>query len=164
MKPPLRILALTSTSKGVAFALLEASQGLADWGLLHVRVADVGHALSRVLALAADHAADLVVVEDWSEPRSRRRDVARVFLVTLLSACEERALGTARASRAEARLRFTGRSTSSKFALAQAVATRFPELAHRLPPKRKAWMSEDPRFAIFEAVALASLAAGPDRS
>jgi hypothetical protein len=40
--------------------------------------------------------------------------------------------------------------------LATAVAQRFPdELAARLPPKRKAWASEDARMDIFEAVALA---------
>jgi hypothetical protein len=33
---------------------------------------------------------------------------------------------------------------------------RFPEeLGHRLPPKRKPWMSEDYRMGIFDAVALA---------
>jgi hypothetical protein len=29
------------------------------------------------------------------------------------------------------------------------IAARFPELAARLPPERKRWMSEDPRMAIF---------------
>jgi hypothetical protein len=37
--------------------------------------------------------------------------------------------------------------------MAQAVAARFPELAPRLPPQRKPWMSEDCRMAIFDAAA-----------
>jgi hypothetical protein len=40
--------------------------------------------------------------------------------------------------------------------LAEILATRFPEeLAPRLPPKRKPWISEDYRMDIFDAVALA---------
>jgi hypothetical protein len=101
---------------------------------------------------------DLVVVEDWSAPGSLRRDVVRVLLATLVAACDERALATARISRTATRERFAHSSRASKYALAQAVAARFPELAHRLPPKRKPWMSEDPRFAIFEAAALTTLA------
>jgi hypothetical protein len=46
-----------------------------------------------------------------------------------------------------------GRGT--KHALAEIIAKRFPgELASRLPPKRKPWMSEDYRMSIFDAVAL----------
>ena len=49
-----------------------------------------------------------------------------------------------------------GDAKGTKFAVAQALATQFPvELAARLPPKRRAWMSEDPRMDIFDAVSLA---------
>ena len=41
-------------------------------------------------------------------------------------------------------------------ALAEMLAGKFPEeLASRLPPKRRPWMSEDPRMDIFDAVGLA---------
>jgi hypothetical protein len=44
----------------------------------------------------------------------------------------------------------------TKHALAEIIAERFPkELGFRLPPKRRAWMSEDSRMDIFDAVALA---------
>jgi hypothetical protein len=44
----------------------------------------------------------------------------------------------------------------TKHALAEIFAKRFPEeLASRLPPKRRLWMSEDYRMHIFDAVALA---------
>lgn len=43
----------------------------------------------------------------------------------------------------------------TKHALAEILAKQFSEeLASRLPPKRKAWMSEDYRMDIFDAVAL----------
>jgi hypothetical protein len=44
----------------------------------------------------------------------------------------------------------------TKHALAEIVAKRFPdELASRLPPKRKPWVSEYYQMDIFDAVTLA---------
>jgi hypothetical protein len=42
----------------------------------------------------------------------------------------------------------------SKHDVAVSLAERFPELRPRLPRKRKAWTSEDPRMRIFDALAL----------
>ena len=39
------------------------------------------------------------------------------------------------------------------YEVARAVADHLPELAPRLPPRRKPWMSQDERMSIFEAVA-----------
>ena len=38
--------------------------------------------------------------------------------------------------------------------IAAALARIFPELQWKLPPKRRAWQSEHPRMAMFDAVAL----------
>ncbi|MDB6018025.1 MAG: hypothetical protein JWR19_2514 [Pedosphaera sp.] len=44
----------------------------------------------------------------------------------------------------------------TKHSIAEILAQRFPEeLGDRLPPKRLAWMSEDDRLYMFDAVALA---------
>jgi hypothetical protein len=44
---------------------------------------------------------------------------------------------------------------TTKHQIAVVIAGKFPELAPRLPPVRKPWMTEDARMAIFDAVALA---------
>jgi hypothetical protein len=44
----------------------------------------------------------------------------------------------------------------TKHALAEIVARQFPEqLSSKLPPKRKAWVSEHYQMGIFDAMALA---------
>ena len=49
-----------------------------------------------------------------------------------------------------------GDETGTKQEIAEQLAKQFPdELSSRLPPKRKAWKSEDARMDIFEAVGLA---------
>jgi hypothetical protein len=49
-----------------------------------------------------------------------------------------------------------GNDKGTKHVVAEVIAQRFPEeLGFRLPPKRRAWMSEDSRIDIFDAAALA---------
>ena len=40
----------------------------------------------------------------------------------------------------------------TKYQIATTIAERLPELAPRLPPFRKPWLSEDYRMSIFDAV------------
>jgi hypothetical protein len=56
-------------------------------------------------------------------------------------------------SRAAIQNAFRGHNRN-KYDVATIVATRFPELAARLPAKRKSWESEVPRMSIFDAAAL----------
>ena len=56
----------------------------------------------------------------------------------------------------QVRMQLVGESRATKFAVARTLAEKFPtELGTRLPPKRRPWMSEDPRMDIFDAVGLA---------
>ena len=44
---------------------------------------------------------------------------------------------------------------TNKDAVARLIVQQFPELERFLPPKRRPWMPEDERMAIFDALALA---------
>ena len=56
----------------------------------------------------------------------------------------------------QVRTQLLGAAKGTKFAVSQMLAEKFPaELGTRLPPKRRPWMSEDPRMDIFDAVGLA---------
>jgi hypothetical protein len=56
----------------------------------------------------------------------------------------------------QVRTQLLGAAKGTKFAVARTLAEKFStELGTRLPPKRRPWMSEDPRMDIFDAVGLA---------
>lgn len=80
-------------------------------------------------------------------------------LVQLIRAMQglgtSRALAVVRFARADIRRCFALLEARTKPEIAAAIAQHFPELAPRLPPKRKIWMSEDERMSIFDAVSLA---------
>ncbi len=50
-----------------------------------------------------------------------------------------------------------GNANGTKHEMAKMLAQRFPDLAAKLPPKRRAWESEDGRMDIFDAVGLATV-------
>lgn len=49
---------------------------------------------------------------------------------------------------------FDSLGVRTKHERAKMASSMLPALSHRLPPKRKAWSSEDPRMSPFEAAAL----------
>jgi len=50
---------------------------------------------------------------------------------------------------------FSEVGVSTKHQIAGAISSTFPELAPRLPPPRRTWMSEDEGMSVFDAAAFA---------
>ena len=96
-----------------------------------------------------------IVLEDLSAKDSRRSARIQALSKRIIAVAESRNVTVALFSRKQVRQIFFPDGQGTKYALAQILATRFPEeLAFRLPPKRRPWMSEDYRMDIFDAVAL----------
>lgn len=148
-----RVLAIYPKSGGFGFAVLEGTDRLIDWGVVQVKENKNERCLERIRQLAKLYEPNLVVTED---PQKGSRRGTRVK--ELLVAVRQLVKGLCRwkgLSRKQVHHTFRGSSKITKFIIARGIAERFPELASRLPPKRKPWMSEDPRMAMFDATALA---------
>jgi Holliday junction resolvasome RuvABC endonuclease subunit len=149
-----RVLAIDPTSKGFGFAVLEGPVFLADWGNKDAGRADSILALRHLGGLLDHYRPDVVVVEDVTKEGSRRRARVREMIGSIESIAAGRGILLARVSRHQVRVAFGGPCVT-KQQIATAIADHFPELVPRLPPRRKAWMSEDERMAIFDAVSFA---------
>lgn len=151
-----RILAVDPCTKGFGFAILEGPENLIDWGVKEVNGNDKNaRCVERIEDLIAYYQPDIIVVEDFTGKGSRRcvriqdliRDIARL--------AEQKRLRARRFSRSSVRESFSQFGASTKNEIATAIGKHFAELAPRVPPFRKCWMSEDYRMSIFDAVALA---------
>ena len=148
-----RILAIAPNSCGFGFAVLEGSERLIDWRVVQVREDKHQRALIRIATLREHYKPDVVVTED--PETSRRSKRVRMLLAairhkTILARIKWKGLSKDQVHKA-----FRGSGQITKYTVAHGISERFPELAPRLPPPRKPWMSEDSRMAIFQAVALA---------
>lgn len=152
-------LALDTTSGGFAFAVLQGSDTLLDWACREVRKKEPQTWRRRIDALVARYEPNLLVLPDVED--SRRGKWAKHFTQDIESLASEKGIAVRRVSRREVQEQFKD-SGAAKYAIAVASTRRFPELASRLPPQRKPWMSEDKRMSIFDALSFAVTAAAQD--
>lgn len=150
-----RVLAAYPSSRGFGFAVMEAGI-LVDWGAKNVRKDKNATSLKQVEKLLAHYRPGLIVLPDNQAKTARSAERIRTLIQQIAELAGSQNIPVLLFSQPEVRRRFFSKGLGTKHALAQLLAEQFPdELGFRLPPKRKAWMSEDYRMAIFDAVALA---------
>ena len=149
------ILAIDPTSRGFAFAVLEAPAFLVDWGE-RIVPAKTGGLLRKVDELLSRYEPDLLVIEDLAVPGARRRKRASQEIRSIELLALKRGLSAERISRLAVIDAFA--PAKSKFEVALRLAETFPALGERLPRKRKAWTTEDARMNIFDALGFAAAA------
>jgi hypothetical protein len=154
------ILAIDPTSRGFAFAVLEAPAFLVDWGE-RIVPAKAGDLLRKVDELLSCYEPTLLVVEDLAVPGARRRKRASTEIRSIELLALKRGLAVKRISRLGVIDAFA--PGKSKFEVALRLTEIFPALAERLPRKRKAWATEDARMNVFDALGFAALLAGRAR-
>jgi hypothetical protein len=97
----------------------------------------------------------VLVVEDANDESSRRSKRVRRLIDMVAAQAQERGIVVARYSRAELLAVFAKAGARTKDDIAAVVARVVPDLAPRLPPRRRIWESQHHSMAIFEAAALA---------
>ena len=149
-----RILAIAPTSRGVAFAVLEAKDSLVDWGVKTVQEDKNVNSLTKVEELIAQYHPGVLVLHDTKD--SRRSQRVKALSQKIVAMAETRDVRVKLLSQEQIRRTYFFDGLGTKQEIAEIIAQRFPdELGTRLPQKRKAWMSEQYQMGIFDAVALA---------
>jgi RNase H-fold protein (predicted Holliday junction resolvase) len=153
---PTRIFAVDPTTKGFGYAVLESPFRLVDWGLAHVSGEKESGAVARFEELLDQFRPDVVVLEDSSAPGSRRRPRVQKLLRKLQETARDRGIAVHAIPRLAVIECFSSPDErATKYSITQRLAETFPELAVKVPRRRKPWQSEDERMATFDALALA---------
>ena len=153
---PTRIFALDPTTKGFGYAILETPFRLVDWGLAHVSGEKDSGAGARFEELLDQYRPDIVILEDSAAPGSRRRPRVQKLLGKLQDTARERGIAVHTIPRLAVIECFSSpEKRATKFSITEHLAETFPELAEKMPQRRKIYQSEDERIATFDALALA---------
>ena len=150
-----RILAIDPTHRGFGFVVLEEPLALIDWGLRYVPTLNEKEHVRRVVDLLRLVVPDVVVVEDVRHPSCRRGTRVRRLIEAIEQAGRREHMSVRRVARADVRRWYAKIGSSNKDSVAAVIVDQFPELESILPPKRKTWMPEDQRMAVFDAATLA---------
>lgn len=156
-RPTVRTLGLDPAPRGIAFVVLDGRDYLIDWGIPVLKTRTTREADRKVRFLIARFAPTFLVVEHHTLTRRRRR--ARRIIEKIGSTGDALGLPVIEVSRPQVREHFS-QTDGTKYEIALALAALFPELEHRLPRKRKPWMSEDERMNIFDALSFVATALG----
>jgi hypothetical protein len=149
---PKRILALDVRPRSFGYVIFEGPDQLLDWGVKSFRkgVNAVQVPRGRKLEWLQEDYLPAVIVLREPGPGSKRRRLVN----TVRAKAESFGIAVRLLPSQAIRKAFAGPEQQTKYAMACALAERFPELRWALPPKRKCWQSEDYRMSIFDAAAL----------
>jgi Holliday junction resolvasome RuvABC endonuclease subunit len=151
-----RVLAISPSTRGFGYAVLEGEQTLVDWGVKHVETDRNAQCVAKVKEMLIHYRPDVMVLQDHSGKDSRRSIRIRTLSGQIVALASKQKVKIMLFSRDQVVRLFVPNGKATRHARAELLATRFPsELGLRLPPKRRPWMSEDYRMDIFDAVALA---------
>lgn len=150
----IRVLAIDPTTRGFGFVVVEGADRLVDWGLRDIREDKEQRTVEKLDGLLSLYAPSLLVVEDVDDPSSRRSPRVRNMVRLLGGMAVQRGVEIRPVAPAKVRACFARSGATTKYQITGALCDRFPELVWYRPPRRRLWMSEDERMAIFDAASL----------
>lgn len=147
-------LAIDPTSRGFGYALFEGPQTPLDWGTTEIRSDQNLKSLERITKLIRFYHPEVLILEDCSKEQGRRCERTKILLDQIAEYAQSQKIPLVKYSSDRVREVFSFFDVDNKQQIAQKICEWLPELAPRIPPERKPWMSEDRRMGIFDAVAL----------
>jgi hypothetical protein len=141
----LRLIAFAA-ARGRIGSVVLAGDTLIDWRISDKAAESPEHAAAHAQRLFADFAPDVVVTEEVEMARHKSMH-SRALITAIAEAAERNQLMAVSLPREH---RFP-----NKYAEADALVERFPELAPWKPPKRRFYDNEPRNTVLFEALALA---------
>jgi hypothetical protein len=154
-KVPL-VLGLALYTRGFGFALVHGGQ-IVNWGTTKPEPGENTSqwSVKRLKSLISQWKPDAVIFEDSLAEDSLRGPRLRRLTKQMMAVAQKRGLVVKSISRTKLAEIVTGNKNATKYEIAETILKQFPnELTAWLPPKRKAWMRENPKLRVFDAVAL----------
>src|SRR5258708_5293663 len=149
------VLSIYPFSRGFAFVLFEGPDSPFDWGVKEVKEKHKNtRTLDEIKKLIDRYRPEVLVIEDLTSGESRRTSRIRKLYPMLMHLAASADADVYRCEKRQLQECFGFVGAGSKSEIAKAIAIQIPAFAHRIPPLRKAWMSEDPRQTLFDAAAL----------
>ena len=154
---PDRVLALDIRRSRFGFVVLEGAERLLDWGICRLtRRSESCYAVMRrrivrlldtydptfVVSQEVDHFKKILINKSAPVANVVREEAKRHG--SMWQTLEARTV----------RSFFRNHDATNKAEIASTLAEWYPDIAWKLPPKRKPWQSEDYRMSVFDAAAL----------
>ncbi len=149
------VLSIYPFSRGFAFVFFESPNSPFDWGVKVIKEKQKNtKTLDEIKKLIDRYRPEVLVIEDTTNGNTRRTSRIRKLYRMLVHLAEAEYVELYRCSKSAVKECFASVGAGTKYEIAKAIAIQIPGFAHRIPPLRKPWMSEDTRQSLFDAAAL----------
>ena len=148
-------MAVQPYTRGFAFALFEGAPSPVDWGVKVVKQGNTDAAtIAAVEKLVALWHPELLLVMDYGKnPKGPSVRIQRMHEQIGFIAAKN-GIPIRRYGRAQIQRCFSGVGATTRYQIAQAIASQIPAFGEQLPAPRKVWETEDPRMNMFDAIGL----------
>ena len=149
------VLSIYPFTRGFAFVLFEGPASPFDWGVKEIKEKHKNaKTLDDIKELIDRYRPEVLVIEDTTNGESRRTSRIRKLYRMLVHLAVAEYVDLCRLKKSQVKESFGFVGAESKYEIAKAIAIQIPAFAHRIPPFRKPWVSEDSRQNLFDAAAL----------
>ena len=148
------VMGIYPRTRGFGYVVFRGPSAPQRWGAKDIRVNKNSDNMLKIEELVLKYRPDIVVLEDYAGEGSRRAERIENLIDDIAELAVQKHIRVCRYSRSMIRECFSEFNAFTKLEVAQAIAKTLPELRPQLPAKRKIWLPEDPRMAIFDAAAL----------
>lgn len=150
-----RILAISLSSQGFGYAVMEGESRLIGYGNKVIKKDKNARVLAHIEKIIARYQPDILALHNVTAKGTHRHFRIKNLHWKVVALAKKRKIKVENLSNKELRYALVGNECGTKYEMAEILTKQFPdELAHRLPPKRKLYDSEDARMDIFDAVGL----------
>lgn len=153
-----RVLAIDLRSQLLGFAVLEGPTTLLDWGRKRFQKSgSLNNATivrKKIAALLIFSAPSVLVLKYTSGRKDREPSKKKSLRKAIKYETKMRSVELVFLTRKDVREAFRASGNTSKYRIAGLIGNIFPELAWKLPPKRKHYHPEHHSMPVFDAISL----------
>lgn len=142
------------TARGFGWVVFEGPFTPFDWGLVSARTDKNAVCLRRLEQLLERFRPEVLVLEAYDRHTSKRARRIAGLCEAARRTADARGVEVAIYTLGEIRAAFAEAGAVTRHEISEVVARHLEVLRHRLPPRRKAWESEDHRSGLFAAAAV----------
>jgi hypothetical protein len=159
MSERFRILAVSLSSRGFGYAVMEGNDRLIYFGKKIFTGEKNAKSLTQIDKLIIRSQPNVLALHDVKAEGTRRDPRIKALHRRVVALGKKHKIKVVKISGIELRTALLGNPKGTKHEMAELLAKQFPdELASRLPPKRRFYDSEDARMDIFDAGGLVTIA------
>lgn len=153
-QPKTRVLSVYPTYRGFGYVVFEGATNPIDWSTVTISERNNYLSIKKIKSLIKYYQPDVLVTGDYTEHKSRRSSHILSLTESIRKFEKEESLRVKTFTSSDISNVFEPFGAFTKYDRTQVIAKFLPMFEFYKPPKRKPWMSEDSRMAIFDAIAL----------